>query len=157
MFTRVCTVIIGRVLRPDGGSAGSDPWPAAGQAAHCCDWAQPAVGIDETLFATFNGSRSEGSTSLLSSSLSLVMKKIDSSPKMLQGHLTNMLKYIGWLDKIDQTYVLDQTSVWVLICINFSSDDKRSVLPLRSVQNSVWSTRLGPIRSKTKLNLNNSV
>jgi len=47
--------------------------------------------------------------------------------------------YIGWLDKMDQTWFLDQTSVWDLICINFSSEDKHSVLSSRSVQNSVWS------------------
>ena len=35
------------------------------------------------------------------------------------------MKNSGWLDKIDQTWFLDQNLVWVLICINFSSDDKR--------------------------------
>ena len=67
----VC-VIIGRVLRPDGGSAGSDSWPAAGQAADRCHWAQPSVRTNETVNCSLSG----GSTSSLSSSLSLVMKKI---------------------------------------------------------------------------------
>jgi len=53
----------------------------------------------------------------------------------------------GWFDKIDQTLFSDQTSVWNLICINFSSDDKHSVLSSRSVQNSVWSTRSDQISS----------
>jgi len=48
---------------------------------------------------------------------------------------------VGWLDKIDQTSFLDQCSVWDLICINFSSDNKHSIWSLRSLQNSVWSSR----------------
>jgi len=54
---------------------------------------------------------------------------------------TSHISHIGWLDKIDQTLFLDQTSVWDLICINFSSDNKHSVWSSRSVQNLVCSSR----------------